>query len=137
MVLLGYESGTKGYRMVDPTTERLYISRDVKFEEDVAWNWNSDSCFQSTEIDTDISITPFQFTVPGQQMGIPAGTGDVSENSGGGGSLPLSPHPQSPVTHYASQELNSITRSEHTSQISTWMTMGQVEELADLVRTAS
>jgi hypothetical protein len=52
MVLLGYESGTKGYRMVDPTTERLYISRDVKFEEDVAWNWNSDSCFQSTEIDT-------------------------------------------------------------------------------------
>ena len=137
MVLLGYESGTKGYRMVYPTTVRLYISRDVKFEEDVAWNWNSDSCFQSTEIDTDISITPFQFTVPGQQMGIPAGTGDVSENSGGGGSLPLSPHPQSPVTHYASQELNSITRSEHTSQISTWMTMGQVEELADLVRTAS
>jgi hypothetical protein len=40
------------------------------------------------------------------------------------------------ATHYASQELNSITRSEHTSQISTWMTMGQAEELADLVRRA-
>jgi hypothetical protein len=38
MVLLGYEAGTKGYRMYDPVTKRLYISRDVKFEEHVGWN---------------------------------------------------------------------------------------------------
>lgn len=38
MVLLGYEAGTKGYRLVDPVTEKLHISRDVVFEEEGAWN---------------------------------------------------------------------------------------------------
>jgi hypothetical protein len=34
MVFIGYESGTKGYRFFDPTTNRLVVSRDVVFEED-------------------------------------------------------------------------------------------------------
>lgn len=33
MVLIGYESGTKGYRFFDPSVGRLVISRDVFFEE--------------------------------------------------------------------------------------------------------
>jgi hypothetical protein len=36
MVMLGYEAGTKGYRLVDPSIEKLHISRDVVFEEEAA-----------------------------------------------------------------------------------------------------
>jgi hypothetical protein len=40
MVFLGYEAGTKGYRLVNPQTEQLHISRDVVFEEAEQWDWN-------------------------------------------------------------------------------------------------
>jgi transposase InsO family protein len=33
MVFIGYESGTKGYRFFDPSSNRLVVSRDVIFEE--------------------------------------------------------------------------------------------------------
>ena len=49
MVLLGYEAGTKGYRMYDPSAGRLYISRDVVFEEEVGWNWDSDENVQQAD----------------------------------------------------------------------------------------
>jgi transposase InsO family protein len=42
-VFIGYEEGTKGYRLLDPVTKALYVSRDVVFEEDQAWAWSGDS----------------------------------------------------------------------------------------------
>ena len=39
MVFVGYETGTKGYRVYDPMTKRLHVSRDVIFEENIGWNW--------------------------------------------------------------------------------------------------
>jgi hypothetical protein len=41
MIFIGYESGTKGYRLFDPTTNSLVISRDVVFEENVTWDWDN------------------------------------------------------------------------------------------------
>ena len=38
-VFLGYESGTKGYKIYDPMKNRLMLSRDVVFDEKKAWNW--------------------------------------------------------------------------------------------------
>ena len=37
MVFFGYEEGTKGYRVYDPVEKKLHVSRDVIFEEELAW----------------------------------------------------------------------------------------------------
>jgi hypothetical protein len=42
MVFIGYESGTKGYRVYDPVAKKLHISRDVIFEEGQAWDWKQE-----------------------------------------------------------------------------------------------
>ncbi|WVZ49000.1 hypothetical protein U9M48_000385 [Paspalum notatum var. saurae] len=39
MVFLGYEAGTKGYRVYHPVAKKLQVSRDVVFEEHRSWNW--------------------------------------------------------------------------------------------------
>ena len=39
MVMIGYEEGTKGYRMLNPVSRTLHISRDVIFKEDQGWDW--------------------------------------------------------------------------------------------------
>ena len=39
MVLLGYEEGTKVYRLYDPKGGKLVISRDVVFDEMAVWDW--------------------------------------------------------------------------------------------------
>lgn len=39
MVYLGNEQGSKAYRLFDPTTQRICVSRDVKFKEEEAWDW--------------------------------------------------------------------------------------------------
>nr|GEX69180.1 ribonuclease H-like domain, reverse transcriptase, RNA-dependent DNA polymerase [Tanacetum cinerariifolium] len=40
MVYLGNEHGSKSYRLFDPTTQRICVSRDVKFKEDEKWDWS-------------------------------------------------------------------------------------------------
>ena len=40
MVFIGYDMNTKGYRMFDPVTRRVLVSRDVVFEEEKKWEWN-------------------------------------------------------------------------------------------------
>jgi hypothetical protein len=42
-VFVGYEEGSKAYRVYDPKGKRLYITRDVAFEENRAWDWSSSS----------------------------------------------------------------------------------------------
>lgn len=37
IIIIGYEVGTKGYRY-DPINSKVYISKDVVFEEDYKWN---------------------------------------------------------------------------------------------------
>nr|GEY97592.1 zinc finger, CCHC-type [Tanacetum cinerariifolium] len=38
MVYLGNEQGSKAYRIFDPTTRKICVSRDVKFKEDETWD---------------------------------------------------------------------------------------------------
>ena len=39
LVHLVIEPGSKAYRLYNPTTKRIVVSRDVIFNEKVAWNW--------------------------------------------------------------------------------------------------
>jgi len=42
MVYLGVEEGSEAYRLYDPNTRRIVVSRDVIFEEDVPWQWGAE-----------------------------------------------------------------------------------------------
>jgi Reverse transcriptase (RNA-dependent DNA polymerase) len=42
MFLLGYEKGSKAYRVYNPVTKKITVTRDVVFEEDKSWNWSED-----------------------------------------------------------------------------------------------
>nr|GEY24723.1 ribonuclease H-like domain, reverse transcriptase, RNA-dependent DNA polymerase [Tanacetum cinerariifolium] len=39
MVYLGNKPGSKAYRLFDPTTQKICVSRDVKFKENETWDW--------------------------------------------------------------------------------------------------
>lgn len=38
-IYLGVEEGSKAHRLLDPLQNKVLVSRDVKFEEDVSWSW--------------------------------------------------------------------------------------------------
>ena len=38
-VHLGIEPGSKAYRLYNPTSKRIIVSRDVIFDEKTRWNW--------------------------------------------------------------------------------------------------
>lgn len=39
MVFIGYEPGSKAYKVYEPSTRRVHVSRDVIFDETASWNW--------------------------------------------------------------------------------------------------
>lgn len=51
MVFIGYEEGTKGYRVFNLGTGRVHVSHDVVFDEGACWKWD------------DAGATPEPFTV--------------------------------------------------------------------------
>jgi hypothetical protein len=57
MVLMGYEKGTKGYRVYDPVAKKLHISRDVIFQENQCWDWEQGK--QSTGLASEIDVEYF------------------------------------------------------------------------------
>jgi hypothetical protein len=43
-VFLGYEPGSKAWRVYDPMHDKLIVSRDVIFDESKGWNWEEKQC---------------------------------------------------------------------------------------------
>jgi hypothetical protein len=115
MVLLGYEAGTKGYRLVDPSTEKLHISRVVVFEEDGAWNWNSSDSNQSTETFTveyqDTGPTIHEPVYSGTNSGSPVG-GDAPPHSPQSPATPVTPQTQ-PQSSGSASTVNGSPHSEN------------------------
>jgi hypothetical protein len=42
MLFIGYEKGSKCYRVYDPPSKKLQVSRDIVFEESRPWSWKQE-----------------------------------------------------------------------------------------------
>ncbi|CAL2229032.1 unnamed protein product [Prunus armeniaca] len=42
-VFVGYATCEKEYRVFDPLSKKLFLSRDILFDEEAAWNWEENS----------------------------------------------------------------------------------------------
>ena len=59
-VFLGYEQGSKAYRIYDPVNNKLIVSRDVLFDEKKSWNWGEK---RTGTVDTAATETAPSFSV--------------------------------------------------------------------------
>jgi hypothetical protein len=41
MVSIGYTEGAKAYWLLQPSTGRIYVSRDVVFDKSRGWQWTT------------------------------------------------------------------------------------------------
>ncbi|KAL0550376.1 hypothetical protein IC582_014885 [Cucumis melo] len=41
-VFVGYDASSKGYKLYNPVTKKMIVSRDVVFDEEASWNWNDE-----------------------------------------------------------------------------------------------
>nr|GEX60086.1 zinc finger, CCHC-type [Tanacetum cinerariifolium] len=57
MVYLGNEPGSKAYLLFDPITQRICVSRDVKFKENETWDWKD---YMSEHTDNEPELTYFK-----------------------------------------------------------------------------
>lgn len=111
MIFVGYESGSKAYRVYDPSTRRVHISRDVVFDEAAAWAW---SMANPSE--------PSDFTVEEQDHAEPSviitttTTTEASSASSSASPAPsgaaVFPDTSSPTTHGVSSTPGSTTHSQ-------------------------
>jgi hypothetical protein len=62
-VFLGYEPGTKGYRIYDPVNDKLMVTRDVVFDEAKQWNWGGRDSRADGTGTTDALDVPDMFQV--------------------------------------------------------------------------
>ena len=55
LVHLGIEPGSKAYRLLDPLSKRIIVSRDVVFEENKSWVWTKDDNGDPGMLEVDLS----------------------------------------------------------------------------------
>ncbi|OMO99220.1 hypothetical protein CCACVL1_03887 [Corchorus capsularis] len=69
-VLLGVSEESKAYKLYNPTTKKLIISRDVVFNENEFWPWDSPREMSKTAsiLDDEVDEVVVQPVVPQQQM---------------------------------------------------------------------
>ncbi|CAL5332754.1 unnamed protein product [Camellia sinensis] len=63
-ILVGYGDRTMGYKLYNPSTRKVIMSRDVIFEEEEAWNWNQDEVVKDAELilEDETSKAPVEIT---------------------------------------------------------------------------
>lgn len=110
MVFIGYEAGTKGYRVYDPVAKKLHISRDVIFQESKAWDWKQETRAGSATPVFDIEF----YSVAGRGT-VPAepATPENSENAAAQLADPATPDQQSPLQDDWAIDAGSDGASNH------------------------
>lgn len=51
MVFIGYEAGSKAYRVYDPVTRRVHVTRDAVFDEAASWDWGKDGAAAARDLE--------------------------------------------------------------------------------------
>jgi hypothetical protein len=51
MIFIGYEPGSKAYRVYNPLTKKVHVIRDVVFAEQEQWNWSVDAGHEPADAD--------------------------------------------------------------------------------------
>jgi len=90
-VFLGYEPGSKAYRVYDPVNKKLMVSRDVIFDEKKSWNWGEKGTRESSAEPFFSELYPDEVTVADPAIGADAVSGPDSGVDSGGEEAPLSP----------------------------------------------
>ncbi|KAG8497843.1 hypothetical protein CXB51_007132 [Gossypium anomalum] len=57
-IFVGYNSTKKGYRVYDPSTKKILVSRGTIFDEEKFWSWEGSDARQFDEDQLDISLEP-------------------------------------------------------------------------------
>ena len=57
-IFVDYSNESKGYRLYNPKTNKMVISRDVIFDESATWNWESDSNQEGSSSQSTPSASP-------------------------------------------------------------------------------
>jgi hypothetical protein len=56
MIFVGYEEGTKGYRVYDPSTGHVHVTRDVVFDEQAQWDWGMEDQDTGDSVDDTFTV---------------------------------------------------------------------------------
>jgi len=62
-IFIGYDEKTKGYRLLDPISKKVTVSRDVRVDEASKWDWNNLTEAEESSIIAPTSITTNSETV--------------------------------------------------------------------------
>lgn len=98
-VFLGYEPGSKAYRVYDPVNDKLLVSRDVVFDEQRPWDWGGDQSRETGDPGntmTDMFQVDWGDTVHGPTTGAEATDGDGDDFPDPDTGEPGSPAPSIP-----------------------------------------
>ncbi|WVZ71925.1 hypothetical protein U9M48_020454 [Paspalum notatum var. saurae] len=99
MVFLGYEQGSKAYRLYDPRAERVHISRDVVFDEGASWSWEASGAEEDGRGWSSFTIDYTLYRGAGEAAGDGGADAGEAEQSGSGQAEQEAPaEPQSPPT---------------------------------------
>jgi hypothetical protein len=97
MVFLGYVDGSKAYKVFDPKSGRVHVSRDVVFDEGAGWDWDATAGMMSPPPPSDFTVEYVVTQEPAREESPAPTTTAASPGHGAAmpGATPPTPSPTS------------------------------------------